>query len=241
MLETVCGLDLETTGLDLKEDQIVELAWVITPVGHLRPLVARSEIMRWPHLREIPERVSKINGLTTETVNLHGKCATAVVAEFLSDLVKYECKTLVAHNGENFDRPMLSRVCPIPDGIHWIDSRADVPYPEDFTSRRLGHLAAEYGFVNPFPHTALSDVFTMLRILFQHDFPTVLARSKEPWVTLRAVVSFDDRQKAKDLRYSWEKAGEQTYPKCWVKRVKAGDVEREKQAAADAGVQIGVI
>ena len=49
-----------------------------------------------------------------------------------------------------------------------------------------------------------------------------------PWVTVRAMVSFADKQLAKDQRYFWERCGDEYRQKCWIKRIKQTQLDLEK-------------
>jgi DNA polymerase-3 subunit epsilon len=185
--------------------------------------------------KEISSEASQVNGITQEMVTEFGIPAGEMIATLSRICGMHKVDYIVAHNGENFDRPMV--LAEIKRGgftgtyleaLPWIDTRTDIPFPVEPASRRLIHLAADHGFVNPFPHRALSDVHTMLRLLAMYDIHEVLAYQKIPFVTLQAVVSYDDRQLAKDARFSWENIGDKKYPKMWVKRVKQNLLELEK-------------
>jgi hypothetical protein len=73
------------------------------------------------------------------------------------------------------------------------------------------------------------DVLTMCRVLSNYDFNQVVEYSKIPFITVRAMVEYADRQLAKDQRYTWEKLGDRTFQKSWVKRIKENKFEDEKK------------
>jgi hypothetical protein len=105
-------------------------------------------------------------------------------------------------------------------------------------SMRLMHLAASHGFLNPFSHRALFDVMTMLKIMSEYSFEEVLLQSKVPFVIARALVDYDNRQLAKDARFNWEKIGEETFPKQWVKQVRENKLAAEQAAAEAKGFKV---
>ena len=115
-------------------------------------------------------------------------------------------------------------------GLPWIDTRVDLPHKFEPESHKLKHLATDYGFINPFPHRALTDCLTMLKICSNFTFEEILEYRSIPWVVIRADVSYNDRQLAKDARFSWEKLGEKNYPKCWVKKIKINKLEELRKA-----------
>jgi DNA polymerase III epsilon subunit-like protein len=213
----ICGIDCETTGLDLEKDWPTEVGWIVCDTANYRPLAMRSMLVTSPV--PLPDEVGKLTGLTSEVVSAHGSTPAVVGQKIVEDIARFGVSYMVAHNGEAFDKPMLAKLHRDVDMRPWIDTRHDVPYPDSMSSRRLVHLAAEHGFLNPAAHSALADVQTMLQILRHYDFAEVARTALSPWVILRAIVSFDDKDKAKKLRYTWEKPGpgNAIYPKQWVK------------------------
>jgi len=87
--------------------------------------------------------------------------------------------------------------------ILFLDTKMDIKFPEKITTRNLRHLASEHEFLNPFSHRAVFDVLTMLRVAGRYDLDTIIARAKEPTVFVRAMVTFDDKEKAKARGYYW--------------------------------------
>lgn len=233
----IAGLDLETTGLDFDRDHITEIAWIIKDVGVKKPYIQKSFLIHTDGI-EIPDNIVELTGITKKHLDVAGADFNDVMAELLEDLITVDY--IVAHNGENFDKPMLlsnmRRHGTDPSFIAnfnempWLDTKADIVYPASW-STSLRYVAAELGFLNPFSHSALFDVATMLRVFESFDVEKIIERSKEPWVTLKASVSYDDRDKAKKRRFSWEQAGGKVYLKTWVKRVKISDAEKEKSEA----------
>jgi DNA polymerase-3 subunit epsilon len=232
----LCAIDFETTGLDFKTDWITEVAYIIKDVGDPKPLALESMFIRPSFTPDfLRQEIINLTKITYKHLEGGVSCETAI-GLLANDIHNYGVDYIVAHNGQNFDKPMLEAVTArlglnIDFATPWLDTSVDIVYPPHMTSRRLTHLAAEHNFLNPFPHSALFDVETMLTILERYDIHDVIARSKEPWVLIRAMVNFENKDKAKKRRFFWETIGEKTYPKCWVKQVKASDLEKEKQEA----------
>lgn len=243
----VLGFDVETTGLDPQKDRIIEVGAVLWDVEQKVPLKTISDIVKQEGA-VVSEEITKITGITPAMVDEFGVEPLNMVA-VLNNAVAMGVDYIVAHNGENFDKPFLmnelDRLGIGPDvslrKIPWIDTRSDIPFEKEPESRRLKHLALDLGFINPFPHRAVFDVLTMLKVLSHYDITKIVEYQKVPWITVRAVVSYDDRQKAKDLRYQWEKAGDKTFPKCWVKRIKQTLLDNEIAAGTKVGVQVVVL
>jgi len=239
----VCGIDVETTGLDIQKERITELGYVLWETDTNTPLLIRNVILKDQEVidRTTPEIVN-ITGITADIIQEFGTSPRNALGSLRSDMLAYQPEYMVAHNGENFDRPLLQNEferhgVPWMD-TPWIDTRHDLPFDKEPDSHKLKYMAADMGFINPFPHRAVTDVLTMLKVMGQFDFGRVLAYSAIPWVVIRALVSFDDRQLAKDRRFSWEQVGGKKYEKCWVKRIKESQLPEEEKLAEFEIVQI---
>lgn len=231
-------LDLETTGLDFEKDQITEIGFVRKEWGAKKAHAVSHRYLYNGDLdiyKEVPEFITDLTGIDTELLRLNGGPPAAVLMALWSAMNK--CDYIMAHNGEGFDKPMLNAKFD-EYGIsrcdkHWLDSQHDIMWP--YTSRRLVHLCLEAGFMNPFPHDALSDVLSMIRVVewaegrFYKDFDELVTFSKEPWIYIKANVSYNDRQLAKDARFRWESIGDKTFPKTWVKKIKESHLGKEKE------------
>ncbi len=242
------GLDFETTGFDTANDRITEVGAVLWDTETKAPIQLYSKFVWDEELEkkctpEVNEMMARVCGITPKMLSEFGHPA-AITLDELDDLCE-SADYIVAHNGENYDKPLLMAELTRHDvatiylrSLPWLDTRQDIPFAQEPDSRKLKHLALDAGFINPFAHRALFDVLTMLRVLSTYDIEQVIAYSKTPWITIRADVSYDHREKAKARRYAWEKIGEKTYSKCWVKRIKEDQLEKEK---AEAGFPVLVI
>ena len=219
----VIGIDLETTGLSAAEDRITEIGAALVEWETGKPLKLMSTLVN-PG-RPIPEEITKITGITDEQVDLYGKSEKAAFAE-LHDLMSY-ADYAAAFNGSRFDQPFYLAACSRlgvePSGIFWLDLSSDVKYPPEITTRNLQHLAADHGFVSPYRHRAIFDVFTMLKIGSYYNLGAIVARAQEPTVYIQAVVDFANNQKAKDFSFRWHPGS-----KVWWKALKTSDYEAEK-------------
>lgn len=228
------GLDFETTGLDTGNDRIIEVGAVLWETDTKKPLVTFNYFLQSDKFIE-PD-ASKVNGITDEMLLEFGESPYSVFEDLDEFCRKHDVKYLVAHNAENFDKPMLMAELARHGELYgdtlkstpWIDTRTDIPFASEPTSRKLIHLAADLGFVNPFAHRAVFDVLTMLRVLSNYDINAVLEYQRIPFVTMQALVTYDERELAKEQRFSWEKIGDKKYPKMWVKRIKQNLLELEK-------------
>lgn len=244
------GVDFETTGFDTAEDRITEIGAVLWDVERKLPLFTHG-LYLWDSgiekkcTPEVCQMMERVCGIRRETLEEFGIDPASALRGLGGICEKHQVEYIVAHNGENFDKPMLtselsrhgvssSRIASLP----WLDTRFDIPFAEEPDSRKLKHLALDCGFINPFAHRAVFDVLTMMRVLSNYNLEDVIAYSRVPWITVRALVNYDDRQKAKEQRYSWEKIGDKTFPKFWVKRIKENQLAQEQEKCSFKIVRI---
>jgi DNA polymerase-3 subunit epsilon len=107
-------------------------------------------------------------------------------------------------------------------------------------SKKLRYLALDHGLVPGFAHRAQFDAILVAQLLGRYPFDAVLQRAKSPAVILRADVSYDERQKAKDLGFRWEQLDgiERKFTKLWVKAAKECDLPALRESAKAAGVRL---
>jgi len=233
------GIDFETNGPEPTTCDITEAAWVVydTDFGN-KPVVSRCFFNN--EVKVMDPVAEKITGITIKQCQTYGIPRDAIGSVLAEDIKEYNPDFLVAHNAHGFDRIILERLIPeAKENGPWIDTMEDLPTHtyERLGTRTLEFMAARSGFLNPFPHAALPDVMTMMKLLFMEDIAIVAERSKIPTVTIAADVSFQNKDLAKGRGYYWENVRGKKYPKKWVKRMKQDEVETE-QAEAPFGVAI---
>lgn len=237
------GLDLETTGLEKTTDEITEIAWAIFDTDHWeKPLSFESKLIKTA--KQIPKEITELTGITNALLNESGSDMVGVLGKLFTEYKQYKVDALVAHNAQ-FDRQFLEEKIraqgyDIPDW-HWICSKGDVQYPSRIKNKSLITLAAEHGFLNPFPHAAIFDVFTMMKIVSRYDIEQTFSTSKEPWMIVKALVDYNNREMAKSLGFSWEQWDGKTYEKSWIKGVRPSQLEELKKSAKFTIQTMGVL
>jgi DNA polymerase III subunit epsilon len=216
----ILGLDFETTSLDTETCEVIEVGAVLWDSEDKKPLALMSEFISGP---VVPPEITRITRIDQD--DLRYGIELPLAAQKLSALVS-QANFIVAHNGTVFDRPIYRRLFAPECKKSWIDTRTDVPYPEEITTRKLTHLSSEHGFVNPFAHRAVFDVLTMLKILSFYDLGPVIIESTLPPITIAAQVSYTDREKAKARGYHWN-----AQKQIWFKTVKQPGLDRELKEA----------
>lgn len=236
------GWDVETTGLDPDEHLITEIGAVVWDVERKAPVKLLSTLV--DHSKDgamdIPDEIVKITGITPEMIKLFGLHSEFVIAriyEFLAGVPELDGRyVFVAHNAP-FDRAFLAKFMEL-NGYSrelftdptWVDTKVDLDYGPDQKVRSLGYLAADHGFLNPYPHRAVCDVLAMFKIVSMYDPDQILEWAKSPLRRLHAMVSFEDKEKAKALGYKWLPA-----KRTWEKEVKEIHLKQETDKALKAG------
>lgn len=225
------ALDFETTWenpVDVKVLRITEIGAVLMDWGTKSPLLMMSEFVHSPEYPKSPTELVELTGITDEMLVKYGKNPRTSLKDL--NVLMREADYVVAHNGSLFDRPLYKNECyrHVVDIVDtpWIDTRTDIIYPSNIKARKLTHLAAEHGFVNPFAHRALFDCLTMMKVLSLYPIEEVIALAKEPLINCVARVSYQDRDLAKSRGYYWN--GED---KSWFKPMKESQFEEEEANA----------
>ncbi len=213
------GVDVETTGLEAADDKdvITEVGAVLWDVPTCRPLAMLSATIALEPARELTEDIQRLTGITPEMVAAPiGRPETEVLVELmrLAELAGW----YVAHNAP-FDRSFLTAAAErnfleLPQRP-WIDTSADVPYPAGMQTRKLVHLAAEHGFLNPLAHRAVFDVLTMLKLVGRYPFEEITAIAKSPPVLLVGRHAFEQNNLAKACGFRWDASRKE-----WTRLVK---------------------
>lgn len=243
----VLSFDLEATGLEVQYARIIELGAVIWDAKKKSPVYLMNMLVKDDPEMKLSDEIINLTGIDQESLDTYGgKLAEAL--EALNSMVKtFKPELVLAHNGKIYDAPLLreeykrSGVTPALSGLPLIDTREDIPYPSSLRNRDLISLCANHGFLNYFPHRAVFDALMTAKLFSCYDPDEVVAYSKIPWLVVRAIVSYDHRELAKSQRYMWEKIGDRTFPKQWVKRIKQTELEQETAKAGATGFRIQVI
>jgi DNA polymerase-3 subunit epsilon len=223
-------VDVETTGLDVETDEIIEVA--LLPFDYdpgSGELLAVHEHQALDDLRDpgipIPAVSTQVNGITDDMVR--GK---TIDEDRLIKLVD-EADLIIAHNA-GFDRPVLERYWPGFKDKPWACSLTDIDWrAEGFGAGKLDYLLMQQGWFYD-GHRALNDCLAGL-FLLNHQLPisgtlamtALLQSARKPRYMIRAVGSpFDSKNDLKRRGYTWD-PGTEDREKCWWVLVEDADSE----------------
>lgn len=228
-LRTGLFVDLETTGLDPRQDEIIEIGMV--PFIYRIDGLLLGTLPAFSRLREpsipVPAFVQDLTGLTPERLAGH-TISPYEVAAFAPD-----ASLVIAHNAA-FDRPFLERFCPAFVNKPWACSMEDIPWDQaGFEGRKLGHLGLQAGFFFD-GHRAVDDCQAAIALLGHTGFPEnrsalslLLERARTVWTRLWAEYApFEFKDTLKARGYRWND-GSDGRPKAWFIDRPPEEVEEE--------------
>lgn len=210
-------LDTETTGLDHRTDEIIEIG-VITFTfddnGAIGDVTGIYGGLRQPAIA-IPEEITRLTGITDEMV-----AGQSIDMAGLTSLIA-DADLIVAHNA-SFDRPFCEAFSPIFRDKAWACSVSEIDWRvRGFEGNKLGYLIGQSGYFHD-GHRAVDDCFALLEVLEQTrpgqssaPFAELREASQRSRVRLYAENSpFDMKDHLKKRGYRWSD-GSDGRPKSW--------------------------
>ena len=196
MIKRILIVDVETDGVEA-EAKAIEIAMLLYSAEHHTTLAEFSTLC--PAKSNGAERINRIPEAVLRDVGQDKFLLESgiIFAEALSDSADIVC----AHNSE-FDRRFLPSLS---DKI-WICSMSDMKWPlASRPTMKLTDLALDHGVPVVSAHRALTDC-RLLAALFDKmdDLQGMCAVALRPKARFQAVVSYDNRQVAKDHGFVWD-------------------------------------
>jgi len=202
MINNICIIDTETTGLDHKKDSILEVAAIYYNIQSKNVMQQLSTLFCAE--KNDAEHVNKISKLALKNVNTHlNDCLILHMLQMLE-----HCDAIVAHNAE-FDKSFLELIPLIGNNIKnkkWICTKNDFKWPiPKLSSLSLINISLEMGVPVFSSHRALTDCQLLASCFSKLDDleSRFVDASKERKIYF-ARLSFEQRQLAKDNGFSWD-------------------------------------
>ncbi len=210
-------LDTETTGLDNEIDDCLEVGSILFNVKS-RSVLAQQSFLLPVEIND----AEKINNIPAEITRLPQPLSEAI--KYFESLVRVS-DVIVAHNAE-FDMKWfgLNKLPQIEK--QWICSMDDITWPADRqlkTRPSVRDLALAYGVPVWNAHRALTDCIYLSEVFKRcSELEKLLIRALEPKVLLRAEISYDERNLAKNAGFRWNDA----IKGAWSRKMSRRDMEK---------------
>lgn len=210
-------LDTETTGLNHRKDEIIEIgviAFTFDAHGAIGDVIDVYGGLRQPS-GSIPAEITRITGITDEMV----AGETIDVARLQAIIERADL--IIAHNA-GFDRPFCEAFSPIFEKKAWACSVSEIGWSDrGFEGTKLGYLIGQAGHFHD-GHRAVDDCFALLEVIAgsaddtqETPFAELYAASQRSRVRLYAENSpFEMKDHLKGRGYRWSD-GSDGRPKSW--------------------------
>lgn len=222
-------LDIESTGLDVRADEIIELA--VTPFEYGvdgRIISVGQPLHQFNQPADpIPSEITAITGLTDELVAGYRLDIPAIEA-FVE-----RADILLAHNAA-FDRPFVERISPIFEAKPWACTMCDVPWKEEgVEGRRLSDVLSGFQYFFE-AHRAVDDCEAGIALLTmklpksgERVLSRVLKAARQPtWRLFADAAPFEAKDVLKHRGYKWN-PDRGLGPRAWWKDVPSELVDAE--------------
>lgn len=220
-------VDTETTGLDLRDDEIVEIgliAFAYDENDQFTRVVSVFEGLREPD-NSMSEDAANITGITAEM--LKGKKIDLARLEEITS----RASLVIAHNAA-FDRPMCEKLSAVFKDKAWACSATEVPWKRlGYEGAKLGYLLYQSGLFHE-GHRALEDCYALLNVLTAQQKQTdkcglqlLLASARATRVIIEVSSPFGLRGFFKSRGYRWKSDP----ARHWYKDVSEADLDRQLQ------------
>ena len=230
-IRTAVLLDTETTGLDARKDEVIELGMVkfdYLPDGRVAGVRDTFSAFNEPTV-PISAEVTALTGITDGMVAGH-RIGESAVNAFVDDAA-----IVIAHNS-GFDRKFAERYWPIFEGKAWGCSATEIEWRKHgFAGAQLGYLLNGAGYFHH-AHRAVDDCHALLEVL-AFELPAsgapalahLLETARKATVRVWAEQSpFELKDLLKKRGYRWND-GSDGRPKSWF--IDVGEAALQEEIA----------
>jgi DNA polymerase III epsilon subunit-like protein len=210
-------LDTETTGLNARKDEIIEIgviAFTFDATGSIGDVTGIYGGLQQPNV-SIPTEITKLTGITDNMV-----AGQSIDMSVLQALIE-PADLLIAHSA-GFDRPFCEAFSKLFSGKAWACSNSEIDWASrGYEGTKLGYLIGQAGYFHD-GHRAVDDCFALLEVLAREvdgSTSTAFAELYEASQRSRARVfaensPFDMKDHLKARGYRWSD-GSDGRPKSW--------------------------
>ena len=200
-IRQICFLDSETTGINPDDNDTIEIAVALYDIEFAAVIMSFASLIH----ATINNDAEHVNRIPNDLL-LKAPSHTLVWPTVCSIIERAD--VIVAHRIE-FDKQF------VPASIRnlkpWACSKMDMQFPKSRPERgeHLVHFALAHDVPVYSAHRAMTDVDTLVR-LFQavekmgHDIPRMISLSMRPKARFNALVSYADKDLAKEAGFQWD-------------------------------------
>ncbi|MFK3780338.1 3'-5' exonuclease [Agrobacterium sp. NPDC089420] len=222
-------LDTETTGLNHRTDEIIEIgviAFTFDDQGAIGDVTGIYGGLRQPGIA-IPDEITRLTGITDDMV-----AGQTIDMARLTSLVA-GADLIIAHNA-GFDRPFCEVFSPLFHDKAWACSVSEIDWrARGFEGNKLGYLIGQSGYFHE-GHRAVDDCFALLEVLErtrpgQTDTPFMELYQASLRARIRIYAEnspFDMKDHLKKRGYRWSD-GSDGRPKSWWVELPEEKLEEE--------------
>jgi DNA polymerase-3 subunit epsilon len=210
-------LDTETTGLNARKDEIIEIgviAFTFDAAGSIGDVTGIYGGLQQPSV-SIPPEITRLTGITDDMV-----AGQTIDMAALGALIE-PADLVIAHNA-GFDRPFCEAFSHLFSGKAWACSNSEIDWASrGYEGTKLGYLIGQAGYFHD-GHRAVNDCFALLEVLAREvegsvstAFAELYDASQRSRVRIFAENSpFDMKDHLKARGYRWSD-GSDGRPKSW--------------------------
>ncbi|NRA66358.1 MAG: DNA polymerase III subunit epsilon [Pseudobacteriovorax sp.] len=216
-------VDLETTGIDSKNDKIIEIGILeFLAEDGVEPMITNMYSELEDPGEPISEEIQSITGINDDMV-AGRQIDWSRVRELFG-----RADIIIAHNAD-FDRGFLEARPELAGiDIHWGCSVKHIDWHgHGFKTRALNYLAADMGFVNPFAHRALFDCATTFRLVSPYLKELITRSFMKEYKLLAVGAPFAVKDKLREAAYRWD-----AQQRVWGKTVFEDRLDAEREFLA---------
>lgn len=222
----IVSVDIETTGIDPYNDEIVELGYVLWDFNSKTPIVIKSELLMPYNKFEFPKKIQELTGITMENIIRYGAEPIEVLENFKEIL--FDADFILVHFGILFDRLFLLNAfkrlkIPFPKKL-WIDTSIDLFHPVKPKSLKLEYLTEQRGIRPLYPHRAVFDAISTFQLLENLNSNFIFNRANEKILKIDTHFNYEERDIAKNEGFYWNPS-----IKFWQKIIREGDLDKHKK------------
>ncbi|MBY3049977.1 3'-5' exonuclease [Rhizobium laguerreae] len=211
-------LDTETTGLNHRSDEIIEIgavAFTFDDDGAIGDIVGIYGGLQRPS-RPIPPEITRLTGITDAMVE-----GQLINIQSLRTLIE-PADLIIAHNA-GFDRPFCEAFSKIFTGKAWACSVSEIDWSaRGFEGTKLGYLVGQAGYFHE-GHRAVDDCHALLEILDREQrggespFTELYRASQRSRIRIFAEHSpFEMKDHLKGRGYRWSDGSDGRLKSWWI-------------------------